>query len=447
MCLGWCLLLGSVDALLSPGCASIARQKKLNLTGFFTLSRKVILRKVVDYDSDNELGYLSQRTLDFQGVLLPDTCPCAVAVAAAWRYVILASQIDSGLSQSSFELVFHALRHAETWLLTSLQTCRLEEALWWPVEEAFAGFKAVIDMLAQRTKVVQEWATEWVQEPPLSDEQHLNALADAAAVLEALGLEWWVARGTLVALLRHGKRSGQLSQGRLDVVDHDVDIMVGLPSEGDWQHIGFAIQQGLVERGWQYCMEWASPRGTNNSEFSVADAHAVADVLMCYRKNPTLSLDLSTYITEGSIVYAQKYCIKRGDGAGCWYPHEGTFYQGHGKLRAAAIRPLGRCKAGSGSVPCPRKPLETLKAVFPPWFNVTCAALPDVELRVQRDRFKSDRDGWLAEGLTQEDVDILQARAADLDAEGFMSMTPYLDACWTDKRRPHQLEKARDQDR
>lgn len=36
---------------------------------------------------------------------------------------------------------------------------------------------------------------------------------------------------------------------------------------------------------------------------------------------------------------------------------------------------------------------------------------------------------WLHSGLTLEDVEVLRRRAAELDAEGYMSMTPYFGSC------------------
>lgn len=46
--------------------------------------------------------------------------------------------------------------------------------------------------------------------------------------------DWFPYSGTLISLLRHGGRSGMLSNGKVDVVDHDVDIMVGTTSEAEW---------------------------------------------------------------------------------------------------------------------------------------------------------------------------------------------------------------------
>ena len=57
-------------------------------------------------------------------------------------------------------------------------------------------------------------------------------------------------------------------------------------------------------------------------------------------------------------------------------------------------------------------------------FTKSCVALPDIKERLDRNIYASDKDQWLSEGLTREDVDILRRRAADLDRAGYMSMTP-----------------------
>ena len=99
--------------------------------------------------------------------------------------------------------------------------------------------------------------------------------------------------------------------------------------------------------------------------------------------SPKVTLDIATYIVEGPIAYAQQYCLPgalSGSGFGCWLPqNDGTFRGSRGRLRVSAIRPLGRCKAGHLSVPCPRKPLETLRATMIVNFSSSCVALPDIK--------------------------------------------------------------------
>ena len=52
-----------------------------------------------------------------------------------------------------------------------------------------------------------------------------------------------------MALLRHGQRAGALAQGRRDVVDHDVDVMVGVPSVAAWSTLRWSVDAQLRQRG------------------------------------------------------------------------------------------------------------------------------------------------------------------------------------------------------
>lgn len=52
-----------------------------------------------------------------------------------------------------------------------------------------------------------------------------------------------------MALLRHGQRAGALAQGRRDVVDHDVDVVVGVVSEMAWLMLRWTINMKLRHLG------------------------------------------------------------------------------------------------------------------------------------------------------------------------------------------------------
>ncbi|CAL1163300.1 unnamed protein product [Cladocopium goreaui] len=136
----------------------------------------------------------------------------------------------------------------------------------------------------------------------------------------------------------------------------------------------------------------------------------------------------SYIIGDRQVVYAQRFC----DHVGCYTPHVGTFRAGKGFIRKSSIYPLGRCKAGHLSVPCPRKPLDVLRVVMPGAnFTEHCLALPDVAQRQLRGY--TDDEQWIGQSLQPEDVEVLQQRAAELDAQGYMSMAPYFSSC----RMPH----------
>jgi hypothetical protein len=47
------------------------------------------------------------------------------------------------------------------------------------------------------------------------------------AVLEEIGVEFWPIGGTLIGALRYGRIAGQLTKGKIDSIDDDLEFMVG----------------------------------------------------------------------------------------------------------------------------------------------------------------------------------------------------------------------------
>ncbi|CAE7271183.1 unnamed protein product, partial [Symbiodinium microadriaticum] len=408
-----------VAARFSEGCESVAELLQLNMSKILALSRKAARR-------EEEMGY---RDLMLFAPLLSAiqrkqsaglaSCPCAFAAAATVGISMEMTGLEYGAVRTNFDYMttFGRLTLLENALEEALKLCVELGARKWPIDYAEKILWEIDRYVRENLQSIEAWVAESQEEVTITDEQHLDALADAAEVLGSEGLDWWPTRGTLIALLRHGRRSGPLSRGKLDVVDHDVDVMVGVSSEEEWVQRRPAIQQKLHARGWNACFERHSVAAPYGSfEYNLARR----DLFLCTRTNPKVTLDIATYITEGPIAIAQKYCP--GAGIGCWIPrNDGSFRGSQGRLRVSAIRPFGRCKAGDISVPCPRNPLETLRATTPINFTKNCVALPDTKQRLDRDVYESDKDPWLSEGLTGEDVDILRHRAAELDRDGYMS--------------------------
>ena len=420
-----------VGALLTTGCRSFSENHELNMTQLLKQSRRVLIHQ-------EELGYLERSqfmglifaVLQHRGELqLPGVCPCAVVVAAAVQLGIEAYNIEHGALHTNYDHVtaFHRTGVLDRTIMNASAICSVAEGRFWPIAHAVDVLLTTKRSMMERLQRVGDWVATFQDESTITDEQHIEALADAAAVFDSEGLEWWPCRGTLIALLRHGKRSGVLSKGKLDVVDHDVDIMVCVSSHEKWAEQRLSVEKKLQERGWSHCFE----RYSASESYEGHQYHfARGDLWLCTRTDPKVTLDIATYIIDGPIAYAQKYCLPSSHSAlrsRCWFPqNDGTFRGSRGRLRISAIRPLKRCKAGHLSVPCPREPLETLRATMTVNFTGSCVALPDIEQRLERDLYDSDKDAWLSEGLTKEDVEILRQRAADLDKEGYLSMTPYL---------------------
>jgi len=376
---------------------------------------------------------LSQEVWKIRGKL-SKTCPAAVMVSAGLLMMQELERADMIRTNFEHEMHFHLISRyemvmVETANLLGDNQCHYCEG--WPVQHAWRALVQVIDFIKKRVAS----AREFLSRPStvgggadITDEAHAQALEDIKVVMEKVGLEWWPCRGTLIALLRHGRRSAVLASGRVDVVDHDVDVMVGIPSVGDWMHRQrWEVNQALMERGWDACFgRYSVDHDHGTLELQLARE----DLILCTRRNPEIVLDIATYVIDkGQSVYAQRYCTNDlHGGAGCYVPRDsGTLRAFFGRLRKSAIHPLQRCKAYDSWVPCPVNPLETLKATMKATnFTRHCVAFPDVAERKRRG-YLSDQQ--MTEQLTLEDVEMLRKKAAQFDHEGYMSMTPYFSSC------------------
>jgi len=149
-------------------------------------------------------------------------------------------------------------------------------------------------------------------------------------------------------------------------------------------------------------------------------------------------VDISSYINgaSGSEVFVHRVCGGKAiDGTedgrlleeACHVPEGvGPLRHNGGVLAKDVIRPLSRCRANGLSIPCPRRPLESIAAMVHSGLDVSCIALPTTKGR-------DPDDPWTrrlaAAGLCAEDVRILRERSARLHALGFESMLPYFDNC------------------
>lgn len=153
-------------------------------------------------------------------------------------------------------------------------------------------------------------------------------------------------------------------------------------------------------------------------------------------------LDASSYVDDGPGDHVFVHQICQEDGSGCTIPEgEGPLRSAGGRLRKDAIRPLGQCLIGDLRVPCPRKPVETIRAMAHSGLGLACLALPNAMGRGAEEGGDVDaarHDRRLSEGgLVAEDVRILQERSMRLDALGFASMLEEFDdpACGEKVRR------------
>lgn len=433
----WVLQLGSanetVDPWLSRPCAEARQKYGLNFTKLQALSWKHYRQgkgeRFVESSVDPELLRVAKETWRLRDALEDvKSCPAAVVVAAGILMLFEVTFSYSLGTNVEYERHFHRMHMYQRGVFDNFPVLtEVMDMLWWPVKESVQMQIRISAWLQERVeKSMPYWDPE--EEHLITDEAHQQALEDVKEVMEEAGVQdWFPYCGTLVALLRHGQRAGTLATGR-DVVDHDVDVMVGVESEMAWLMLRWTINMKLRDRGWDTCFGRTSVDAPDvgSKEYRMARE----DLILCTRQKPAISLDIGSYIIGGhQVVYAQRFC----DHVGCYIPRDvGTFRTGKGFIRKSSIYPLGRCKAGHLSVPCPRKPLDVLRVVMPGWnFTEQCLALPDVAQR--RLRGFSDDEQWIRQSLQPEDVEVLQQRAAELEAQGYMSMAPYFSSC----RMPH----------
>lgn len=320
----------------------------------------------------------------------------------------------------------------EAWTSSTLGIEGETPRLGWALERGWERVRKYYDLLwSDVYQSGDDWST--MENPGETTDAIYHASFDEVAkVLTSLEVEWWPCRGTLIAMLRHGKRSGPLSRGLVDVVERDIDIMLGVPDEKAWVRVSRVIQRELIQLGWDRC--WTK----TSANLSSSHRDAVRrDLLYCMRLSPAYMLvDISSYITgaPGTDVFIHRFCgglaveeNSLDDQGTCEIlKHIGPLQHNGGLLPKSAIHPLGRCRAAGISVPCPSKPLETIKAMIHSGLNAGCVALPTT---VGRDAVEFYTRRLQESGLTAEDVRILKSRSARLDASGFMSMTPYFDMC------------------
>ena len=64
---------------------------------------------------------------------------------------------------------------------------------------------------------------------------------------------FWPTKGTLLAMLRYGAWHGELSEGKMDIVDRDMDFAVLVSSAETWFRLVSHATNYLREKGWEGC--------------------------------------------------------------------------------------------------------------------------------------------------------------------------------------------------
>eukprot|EP00435_Cladocopium_sp_Y103_P023987 s3036_g5.t2 len=309
-----------VDPWLSQPCAEARRKHGLNFTKLQVLSwkhyREGKSEKFVESSADPELLRVAKETWRFQDALQDvKSCPAALVVAAGILMLFEVTFTYSFGTNMEYEKHFHRMHLYQRQVIDNIQLIKeVMDMFWWPVKETVHMQNRISTWLQERVeKSMPHWDPE--EERETTDEAHLQAARDCyVAVLGWVQAweDWFPYSGTLVALLRHGQRAGALAQGRRDVVDHDVDVMVGVVSEMAWLALRWTINVKLRDRGWDTCFGRTSVDAPNLNSHEYRMARE--DLILCTRENPAISLDVGSYIIGGhQVVYAQRQSLQPED--------------------------------------------------------------------------------------------------------------------------------------
>lgn len=102
--------------------------------------------------------------------------------------------------------------------------------------------------------------------------------------------------GTLFGALRYGSVVGRLNNGRSDVIDDDIDFMIGASSNHEWTHIVELIGNALDSSGFHGCY---TATGADQLDYKLFPSIR-SDMLSCgYYEPYFIQLDLRSYVRIG----------------------------------------------------------------------------------------------------------------------------------------------------
>ncbi|CAD7923030.1 unnamed protein product [Amoebophrya sp. A120] len=295
--------------------------------------------------------------------------------------------------------------------------------------------------------------------------------------------EWWPAGGTLIGALRYGSIVGDLTDGRQDVIDDDVDFVIGVNSPAEWIAVTEAVGAMLMHEFGFYDCYVAKSADQLDSKFF---ANIRDDMLTCGFYDPYyLQLDLRSYIRLGVLNAAYQHRLS-GEGYEACDAEEDALsnpsqlvysgnilsrvrpwtgknnlsdrfsqqqLQGHLKIRKKQhqtlnplcflrdapdfqvwtgqmpldnfIHPLRNCSLYNQTVPCPHQAARLLELWNAREYEnpEQCFALPHLAGR-KVDHQDADPRNRKLQRLDASDVRLLIHYAKTLDAAGFQSFYP-----------------------
>jgi len=205
------------------------------------------------------------------------------ALLTAWPYSVWLT--DRQIFGGSMQGALAYLRIAEDYLpLVGSSPQRMD----WPLEAALSRVSALADLIAAGTPPDPRWYHKatllgqyqqlivfpssnqavWnLHEPghleanwPTVDTAR-DAFRDAISAFHELGAIFFPVKGSLIGILRYGASIGELADGKVDMVDNDLDFWVQT-NYSDWGSFCHKFTDKLIRAGWSYCMLHNGRRGS-----------------------------------------------------------------------------------------------------------------------------------------------------------------------------------------
>jgi hypothetical protein len=222
------------------------------------------------------------------------------------------------------------------------------------------------------------------------------------------GVILYPTEGILIGGLRFGSIHGSLGHGQVNVVDDDIDFMVGVESEEQWERVATEVEHRLVhERDWYDC--WPRKRTAEDFDPDTYDklrCNFIAPKLRTLWRH-RLHLDAHRFIIdkEKKLLYSHRVFDSNGKPMYGGYPYEWW----DGILPWDVLFPLSKCEIFGRAMACPNKPIELLRYSHNGEYAKSCLAFPPTQ------------------NIDQADVATLYKYAEHLEANGYKSMRSMLD--------------------
>lgn len=233
--------------------------------------------------------------------------------------------------------------------------------------------------------------------------------------------EWWPTEGTLIGMLRWGGNHQQINDGIL-ATDTDIDIMVRVKNEKDWENTKQAFQNYILEYpDWTRCQARNDKIAiSRNAKFT---CHTLHNYGSACGKDVGIHVDIHSYmVDEGkNIVFMDQLCRDCPDKCKDRYPFQN--WGGVAPYRGFIVDESGKflkAKFLDMDVPCPFKYIDILGG----WNNFEYGHGDDLHLPIKNCCLKSS-NCWEYDGceLKSKDWEAMCKIAHNLERNGYASFS------------------------